>query len=140
MSAPVKNIFVASVVSAVFAAVIGGIVLLGSPAKERTRKLDERRVENLRAITNAVNLYWTRHKSLPPSLDALSREPGVLLKPLDPETGQPYEYKTLGEKNYELCARFALDTAEEQDSIRKEFWSHGAGRQCFHFEVREAKQ
>ena len=140
MSKFVKNIFIASIVTAIVAAVIGGVILLGSPAKERMRKLDKRRVENLRAITSAVDLYWTRHKSLSPSIESLSKEPGLSLNTLDPETGQPYEYKVLNERNYELCTNFAFATAEEQNIYYKDFWSHGPGRQCFHLEVREVSQ
>lgn len=140
MSKLIKNIFIASVIVAVVAAVTGGIILLGSPAKERMRRLDERRVDDLRAITNAVNLYWTRHKGLPPSLEELSKEPGIIVKLTDPETRQPFEYKVVNDKNYELCAHFAHDMAEDQDTIHKDFWTHGSGRQCFHLEVREVKQ
>ena len=137
MSRLVKNIFVVSAVIAVAAAVIGGIILLGSPAKERLRQLDERRIDSLRTITNAVNLYWTRHKILPASMEELSKEAGIQIKALDPETGQPYEYKTLDEKHYELCARFSHDTAEDQGTPDKNFWSHGTGRQCFQMEAKE---
>lgn len=138
MSKLIKNIFIAAVILAVVATVIGGIMLLGSPTKERMRKLDERRIENLIKITNAINLYWTRHKGLPPSIEELSREPGINIMPLDPETGQSYEYKVLDEKNYQLFANFAYDTAEEQNTHQKVFWSHGIGRQCFYLEVKEA--
>lgn len=44
MSKLIENIFITSVIVAVVATVTGGIILLGSPAKERMRRFDERRV------------------------------------------------------------------------------------------------
>jgi hypothetical protein len=44
----------------------------------------------------------------------------------DPVTGAPYEYAARGPEQYTLCAVFAGGSADEAD-----FWSHGAGRQCF---------
>jgi hypothetical protein len=140
VSKVVKNILVASVIVAVVAAVAGGLILLGSPAKERMRRLDERRVNDLQAISSRVNLYWTRHKSLPSSLLELSREPGIAVNTTDPETGQPFEYKAVNDKNYDLCAQFDHDMAEDQDTLIKDFWTHGSGRQCFHFRVTETKR
>jgi hypothetical protein len=132
----VKSIFIVSVIAVVVAAVIGGFVLIGSPTQEGMRRIDARRVADLRAVASAVDLYWTRHGSLPPSLDELSRGPGVSPKILDPETGQPYEYGALSGNTYQLCTHFAHDTAEEQDILSKDFWSHGPGRQCFRIEVK----
>jgi hypothetical protein len=134
-----KGIFVASV-AVVVTAVIGGLILLGSPTQERMRRLDARRVVDLRAVASAVDLYWTRHGSLPSSPEELSKEPGVSVKPLDPETGHRYEYRILSGNTYELCAHFAHDAAEEQGTLHKDFWSHGAGRQCFRLEVRGVKR
>jgi hypothetical protein len=132
-----KNIFIAAVVFLVAGAVAGGIVMIGSPAKERMRQLDLRRVDNLNSIAAAVDLYWTRHKSLPASIDDLSKEPGILIKTSDPETGRPYEYRTLEEKKYELCAYFTNDTVKDLDTSDKNFWSHGKGRQCFQLNAKE---
>ena len=137
-----KNIIVASVVTAiVMAAVIGGIILLDSPAQERLRRLDERRVDDLRELAYALDLYWTREGSLPPTLEELSSAPGVFVELFDPETGQLYEYRVLGDKAYELCAEFARDTAtDERDGLYKSLWSHGPGRQCFQLEAKDVNR
>ncbi len=140
MSKLIETIFFASVIVVVIAAVMGGIILLGSPAKERMRQIDERRVNDLRAIANAMNVYWHRHKSLPRSLEGLSKEPYGIVNLKDPETGQPFEYKVVNDKNYELCAHFAHDMAEDRETLHKDFWTHGSGRQCFHLEAGEVKQ
>ena len=137
-----KNIIVASVVTAiVMAAVIGGIILLDSPAQERLRRLDERRVTDLRELSYAVDLYWTREGSLPPTLEELSSAPGVFVELFDPETRQPYEYRVLGETTYELCAVFARDTAtDEREAPFRSLWSHGPSRQCFQLEAQDVNR
>ena len=124
----------------VVAAVIIGVILLDSPAQERLRRLDERRVADLREIADELDYYWTREGILPSSLEELSAEPGVFVELFDPETGQPYEYRVLSSSTYELCAQFARDTAEEQDRFYKDYWAHGPGRQCFELEAQDVNR
>lgn len=142
MRKPSKNIIVASVVVAlVVAAVIVGVILLDSPAQERLRRLDERRVSDLRELSYAVDVYWTREGSLPSSLEDLSNEERVVRELADPETGNPYEYRVLGDKAYELCAVFARDTAtDEREAPFRSLWSHGPGRQCFQLEAKDVNR
>jgi len=134
-----KKIIVASVVIVVVvAAVIAGVILLDSPAQERLRRLDERRVSDLRELSYAVDVYWTRKGNLPSSLADLSSEERVVRELADPETGDPYEYRVLNDKAYELCAVFARDTdTDERDSPYMNFWFHGTGRQCFKLEAQD---
>jgi len=121
---------------AVVAAVVAGVLMLPPPADERARRLDERRVQDLRAVAGAVDLYWTRHARLPPALDDLSREPGLDARSSDPDTGVRYEYRALEGGTYEVCATFERDS-EEPGAER--FWAHRAGRQCFRREARKVR-
>jgi hypothetical protein len=117
-------------------AVVTGIVIMGSPTEERTRRLDARRVDDLRQISEAVEVYHARHQRVPASLDELSTEPG--LAPIvvrDPVTAQPYGYRGVETDSFELCAAFD----RESDVRVANFWSHGAGMQCFTRRVRRAK-
>jgi hypothetical protein len=115
------------------AAVAAGIFLMGSPADERTRRLDERRVRDLAGLARAVDLFWTRHANLPASLDELREEPGAQFGSTDPGTRDPYDYRPLEHGAYEVCARFERDSQQPGDP----FWSHGTGRQCFRREARK---
>lgn len=135
--------FGAVVAAVVVTAVAAGLILLGSPTRERERRLDEQRVYDLRATAGAIDRYWTINSSLPTSLEALSRERNTSIRLQDPETAQPYEYQVLDADVYELCATFAHDTSEEQDRVLRDrslgvtystFWTHGAGRHCFRVE------
>jgi len=137
-----KIIIVGSVVTVVVvAAVIVGIILLDSPAQERLRRLDERRVSDLRELSYAVDVYWTREGHLPASLAELSEEERIVRDLADPATGQPYEYRVLDDKVYELCAVFARNTAsDERDIPYRIFWFHGTGRQCFQLEAHDVNR
>ncbi|MFC2099545.1 hypothetical protein ACFLSF_01780 [Candidatus Bipolaricaulota bacterium] len=143
MKTPHRAIQVRSVVAIVFvvvivAAVIGGIALLDSPAQERLRRLDERRVDDLHQLAYGVDIYWTREGSLPASLADLSEEERIARDLADPATGQAYEYRVLGDKTFELCAVFARDTGTDgRDTPLRSFWLHGPGRQCFQLEAQD---
>jgi len=131
-----KNIIsrtaIVGVAVVVLAAVIGGIILLDSPAQERLRRLDERRVDDLHQLAYGVDIYWTREGHLPASLAELSEEERIVRDLADPATGQPYEYRVLGDKTFELCAVFTRDSGTGgRDIPDRSFWLHGPGRQCF---------
>lgn len=141
-----RNFFAATTVI-VAAAFVWGIVIVGSPATQRERRFDERRLADLRQIHNEVYsiIYDDRTpksaittprpvKALPRTLDevteqALYQYPSVT----DPETGEPYEYRVISASRFELCATFNFERMERYDIL----WNHGAGRHCFEFNTAE---
>lgn len=129
--------------AAVVVSVVAGVVVLPPPGQERARRLDERRVEDLRAVTRAADLYWTRHGELPASMQDLSRESGVSVSGRDPGTGQDYELRALDAVTYQLCANFDGNSADSRGlagpnpDVSEEFWTHGTGRRCFTLHVQE---
>jgi len=127
------------VIGLVGLAVITGLVVMGSPGEARARRLDERRVADLRRITYAINVYRTGHDRLPESLRALVQDPEARLRAQDPATGESYEYQVLGPRTYAVCARFERADPDssypEPGSGREEAWRHGVGRQCFQGET-----
>jgi hypothetical protein len=116
------------------AVTLAGVVAMGMPGDIRRGRLDERRVADLQRLATTVDFFRNRRGDLPPSLDDLSREPGVAALPRDPDNDQSYEYRVKGPKAYELCAVF--DRASEGDG--QSFWWHGPGRQCFEMKPVEA--
>jgi len=136
-----KNVLIVIIVSAiVLAAVVVGVVLLDSPAQERLRRLDERRVDDLHRLAYGVDIYWTREGHLPASLAELSEAERIVRDLADPATGQPYGYRMLGEVTFELCAVFARDSGTDGRDIDipdRSFWLHGPGRQCFEIEAQD---
>ena len=141
MRRPSVNLIVVVCVSvAILTAVIVGAVLLDSPAEARLRRLDERRVEDLRELAYAIDAYWTLEERLPSSLAELPDERGYLAELVDPETGEPYEYRVLGEDSYELCAIFASETTEQFETPFQDAWFHGSGRKCFQLNVQDPER
>ncbi len=121
-------------VGAVAAVALSSLPAAGAPSAERARRLDERRVEDLRAMSEAANVYVQRHSRLPGTLEELSSEGGLDVAAQGRETG-PYEYRATGDRSYELCATFQRASTGGQRLSGEAFWAHGAGRQCYQFEV-----
>ncbi|MDR3472829.1 MAG: hypothetical protein P4M09_14285 [Devosia sp.] len=113
----------------VLAAVVAGMVVVGSPRRARERALDTQRVQALQTLSNAVGQFRRAHGALPDTLTRLAQDQNDLAPSdlRDPETATPYEYRATGAASYELCARFATNS-DEDEVIR---WRHGTGRACF---------
>ncbi len=161
-----RSIALGAAVAAVVAAVAFGLVLLGSPAQERERRIDDRRVADLHGITAATDIYRARHGRLPASLDELAAEPGLRINTRDPTSSEMYGYRALDDGAYEVCATFAADSgaptgsssiiqrscqgchgpgspvaARVDDPVAahrelRDLWAHGSGRQCFQMRAR----
>lgn len=127
--------------------VVWGIVLAGSPATERERKFDDRRIEDIRAIQSEVlNIVLDNTRYLPPADRVMVNPiPATLedvaqkaiyqkLTILDPETGEPYGYSKIDDAHFRVCAVFNAIRDEQYDI----FWNHGAGQKCFDFDVMDA--
>lgn len=152
--------------AAVVAAVAVGLVLLGNPARERERRIDDRRAADLHGIAAAADLYRTRHGRLPASLDELAAEPGLTINTRDPTSSETYGYRVLDDGRYEVCATFAVESGGPTGSTPilqrscqgchapgsplatrvddpaaarlglRDLWAHGSGRQCFEMPAR----
>src|SRR3546814_15935292 len=110
---------------------------MGSPGEQRKVRIDEHRINDLRAIEAAVRLHRKDEGSLPGDLATVDARPGVALDLADPETGTPYEYRRTGAEVFELCATFATDSAARaaRQGWKGLEWAHGAGRHCFNFRI-----
>jgi hypothetical protein len=131
-----RSLFVGSAITLVVIPVVIGLIVLDSPADERTQRLDRKRVEDLRRIAAAADLYWTRRGRLPGSLAAIAQEPGAGVVVTDPGTRRPYVYHVRGKSAYELCAHFDRPSSEDALRGKEDFWAHGAGTKCFRLAAR----
>ena len=116
---------------AVAAALVAGLVALGSPAGQRRERLDARRAQDLEAISRAVDRFEATRERLPTSLDELRRGSDTVVPILDPVTRETYGYQTGEGTAYELCAVFALATVDRDPRGARPFSRHEAGRHCF---------
>lgn len=118
--------------------VVGGFLVIGSPAEQRDYRLDEQRINALNEITYQVSNYYAEKRSLPSSLDAIREQLKGYVPPSDPETGEPFVYRTTDTYSYQLCATFARATPTRDgrpvavgyvEDYRA--WVHPAGEFCF---------
>ena len=129
MTSPSRRITVSVVtVAAVAIAVVYGLTRVGPPRDQRERRLDERRIEDLRRIARAIDLHWTRHGSLPAALDVLSEATVRDVTFNDPESEEPYEYRVETPSTFELCGSFGTDWLDPSVDL---FWSHPMGSPLF---------
>lgn len=124
-------------------AVVWGAVIVGSPAAQRARKYDERRVEDLKAISDEIREIvlvdrWRSkdelemERDLPKTLEeAAASATYRKLDRTDPETGEPYKYEITGKSTFRLCATFSTARNRRYDI----FWNHPEGEHCFEFDV-----
>lgn len=136
-----RNVFRYGAIGLVAICVIGAFFLIGSPTKQRALRFDSMRSQHLQSLKYSVDAYYTQLGELPSTLSELNTPPyyfgGVIT---DPETGIEYEYKTAGEREYELCATFTMSTNEALNNSISRYtpaepnmfaYEHEAGRQCF---------
>ena len=94
----------------VVAAVFCSFSIIGSPAKQRLLRLDDRRVGDLQNIQYQVINYWQQKEKLPLILTELTNPLSGYSVPVEPEfeKGKKYEYAVKGPMTFELCATFSL--------------------------------
>lgn len=122
------------VISVVVVAVVAGFFIIGSPLEQRTRRFDERRINDLQTIQWELIWYWQKKNELPTSLAMLRDDIRGFSAPQDPETMMEYEYVVTGANSFSICAVFSLEDASMNDNAMLppgNNWAHGTGRTCF---------
>ncbi len=133
MSSRSSVIFVGAACIGVVVAVGLGLAVIGSPANIRLERLDNTRSQSLQAIAFAMRNYRRSHGALPETLDKLQDDFSASTSNLrDPETGALYEYRTLNNSSYEICAQFStVSDGTTRTFGNPMFWKHPGGRHCF---------
>ena len=126
----------------VLVAIISGFFIMGTPGQVRLLRFDTQKVSDLQNIQWQIVNYWQQKEALPAGLDNLNDPLSSFVAPVDPQSGEPYEYRTTGNLSFELCANFNLAEDDKSSMAKKyptpvffdsmsENWQHGAGRTCF---------
>jgi hypothetical protein len=125
------RVFASAATLAVVTGITLGVWKLGGRGRQRDINADQRRSQDLQNVVTVIDGWFATERKLPQDLGAIRTfNSGLSLR--DPITGVPYEYRTTGNTQYEVCATFALDgTAEPSQPQFMRFYSHSAGRQCF---------
>ena len=130
MSATRGRLLLGIGVAAAIGAIVAGVMVAGTPAKTRMQRLDVIRARQLQAIANSIDQYWRREEHLPASLFELRDNPQTQVNIEDPVTANPYQYRVIDERSYELCAVFDLVSPERKPDRYGPWW-HEAGRHCY---------
>lgn len=123
--------------AAVVAAVAVGLPLTDPPGAARQQRLDRMRAAHLETLRGAIGRFEREQGRLPVTLEALAGEPLRVAVPRDPVSDQPYAYRVLDARRYELCADFATNTLAAEDDDRpawqgaSRFERHARGKDCF---------
>jgi hypothetical protein len=127
-------------------AIIAGFFIIGTPKEQRAMRMDEQRVYDLQSIQNSTLDYWIRKDVLPETLATLQDPFSGYVAPVDPLTGESYEYTVKGDLEFEMCAVFQTDNPAGMNpnggvypravynvysDSSFDIWTHGVGRTCF---------
>ena len=125
--------------------IIAGFFIAGSPISARKLAFDQTRIYDLQNIQSRIIYYWQSKNTLPKSLTDLNSNLDNYIIPIDPETGNIYDYRIINALNFELCADFNLVSNSSSETIPQpksdirpvtvDSWSHGSGHYCFEREI-----
>ena len=124
--------------SSIFVAImlILGFSNIGTPGTQRRLRTDQRRVEDLYRLSEAIGNHWrSRGGRLPAHLDELPAVPSA-----DPATRTPYAYKPGNGSQYDLCATFSLPSRRRRETVNPPRWEHPAGYYCFALDASQSSQ
>jgi hypothetical protein len=138
----VMKYFIYIIIGIVAAAVVAGFFVVGSPMKERARRFDERRVNDLQSLQSEIVNYWQGKTKLPEKLTDIEDPIRGVSVPKDPENGVDYVYKVNSDLSFSLCAVFSLPNQTPAVPVQTrpiaptpyyvgDNWNHGAGNVCF---------
>jgi hypothetical protein len=92
---------------------------------------DERRVEELSLIIEAIHNFRGVQQRLPYTLEELATSTRNLTW-TDPSTGEPYEYVMINKDVYSLCGIFETDASSDAFGNLPGFLRHGIGHTCIY--------
>ena len=130
--------------------IVIGFLHSDSPTKTREMKLDDKEISDLNDMQYRIDDAYMLNKTLP--VDIASLYVGIE-PPSAPANRAAYEYATIDETSYKLCATFAYPS---QNSVKSPAiaptrpdgsvinntsnnWDHGTGKTCFQRTVTPAK-
>jgi len=124
--------------------ILGAFFISGSPFRVRLEKLDNQRIIDLENIQSQIVYYWQKKGIVPTSLDELNDSLSGYAAPKDPESNTAYNYRTISDLSFEICANFSaigpVDQAGRYSTkassigpmgLEDSSWQHKAGQTCF---------
>lgn len=136
-----RNIWRVVAVVVILTSIILGFMVIGSPASQRDRRMDNQRISDLQGLQWQIVNYYQQKETLPTTLTELEDPISGFRVPTDPETRASYKYTKTGNLAFDLCATFALVSTATQPGYdysmaypvgrMGESWAHETGEECF---------
>jgi hypothetical protein len=136
----VQKIIAWFIITLVLASIIIGFVVMGSPMKQRERKIDNQRITDLQSIFYSVENYYREFRTMPKVLEDLKgMSVSMATFPIDPATREPYIYEYSEGTRFKLCATFSEPLEGVYSNQVTPYyaygmnndWDHSAGYYCF---------
>lgn len=136
-----RNMWRAVAAVLVVGSIVAGFSVLGTPATQRMYRYDNQKVSDLQSIQWQLVNFYQQKGALPTTLGELQDPISGFMTPVDPQTGEAYEYTRTANLTFELCADFNRTSQGVNNSFARpytdplggmsESWQHETGRQCF---------
>lgn len=133
-----STVYFYSTIVIVFVSLVSAFLFVESPSDARLRKIDNETITRLSDIDASIQNFYDLNQDLPNDLNQLLSGPNTFLREMslyDPSTGNMFEYKSINNMKYEICADFKLSNkgvdTDDMNSYLNDKWLHDAGRQCF---------
>ena len=139
-----KGAKIAAIVTTVvvLVAVVGGIVTIGSPSKQRDLISDQNKVNDLSGVQYQIIEYYQDKGTLPKTLKEVVDPLRGNVLPKNIDTGGDYVYEVTGPLSFKLCADFkTVSKVENPQTVKEsiayypmqenEHWAHQIGTTCF---------
>ena len=133
MSRQRGSFWLALAVTLVAASAVGVSIWIHPPSAHRADHLDQRRGRDLQRLAGEITAYWRSQQKLPPDMAALVQhqtvDPNILR---DPDTGEAYRYRVLGNTSYQLCASITHPAwLQERNNWTRMTDDSGQSQACF---------
>ncbi len=115
---------------------IYGFIDGGSPQAARSKRYDDKRIQDIQMLNNWINSYYNKNEVLPNTVLEASTSyniSGNIKIPTDPETNRDYQYQTIDEKRYKICAKFSTNTTNNSPQYLMDY-AHPSGHYCLTFD------
>lgn len=113
---------------------VWSLFFLESPQKTGERKADHHFAFSLDSLTHEISEYYREEERLPKTLEDAYRYNYREQEDIEREVG----YVIIGEKSFELCAEFLIDTSSYRNSFTP-YHIHTKGKNCFSVDLKEEK-
>jgi hypothetical protein len=135
-----------AVAALIVLSIVAGFFIIGTPQEARKYRFDEQKIVDLQSIQSQVVYYYQQKETLPQNLSELNDPLSYFSTPLDPQTGESYQYERTGNLSFKICADFNAPSRVnsqaraypvtavspyEKGMGMMDNWQHGAGVTCF---------